>query len=74
MPIQTTDNFELESLVQDVLSSRPEYLKQFAKLMDEKDVWGNGWERFEEYSLQVPVETTAVLYWLLLIKLLLAKV
>ncbi|XP_068733322.1 uncharacterized protein [Montipora capricornis] len=57
MPIQTTDNFELESLVQDVLSSRPEYLKQFAKLMDEKDVWGNGWERlYEELNLPAGME------------------
>lgn len=57
MPIQTTDNFELESLVQDVLSSRPEYLKQFAKLMDEKDVWGNGWERlYKELNLPAGME------------------
>lgn len=42
-PVQEATFYTLNTLVQEILDTRSECLFQFCELMDEEDVWGNGW-------------------------------
>ena len=54
MPIQDTGSYSLNSPVQDILDERPELLKGFMAEMDEDDVWGNGWKRWDIVVFIIP--------------------
>lgn len=43
--VQDTGSFELESLIQDVVELNPQILRNFGKLMDKENVFGDGWKR-----------------------------
>ncbi|XP_074615788.1 uncharacterized protein LOC141875405 [Acropora palmata] len=52
-PVQDTGSFDLEELVQDVLESHPQILRNFGKLMDKENVFEYGWQRFYQ-KLDLP--------------------
>ena len=43
--VQETGSFDLESLVQEVLESHSQILRNFGELMDKENVFGDGWKR-----------------------------
>ena len=43
--VQDTGSFDLESLVQEVLESHPQILRNFGELMDKENLFGDGWKR-----------------------------
>lgn len=51
--VQDTGSFDLESLVQEVLESHPQILRNFGELMDKENVFGDGWKRFYQ-KLDLP--------------------
>lgn len=51
--VQDTGSFDLDSLVQDVLESHPQILRNFGELMDKENLFGYGWKRFYQ-KLDLP--------------------